>query len=145
MGKIVCKLKEKKAQGLVEMVMLLPVIVLCIGIIITSGQLIFAKMSTQQAAYEGARRAVVTSNYNTAKSLAISKSKEVMKNAIGVDQSSVKVNFGSSPANWKKPNNLTYSVSADVKTLFPVIGTNFKTNKKTTVTGSVVMMIERNQ
>lgn len=138
------KVKGKKGQQLVELIVILPIIILCIGIIITSGQLVFAKMSCQLAAFEGARRAVVISNYNTAKNTAINRSKQIMKTAIGVDQSSVTTSFGASSSNWKKPNTLTYSVSANVKTLFPVIGPNFKFSNTTKVTGSIAMMIERN-
>ncbi len=142
--KIRKKVENKKGQQLVELIVILPIIILCIGIIITSGQLIFAKMACQLAAFEGARRAVVISNYTTAKNTAITRSKELMKTAIGVNQSSIKTNFGASSASWKKPNILTYSVSADVKTLFPVIGPGFKFQDTTTVTGSIALMIERN-
>lgn len=142
--KIRNKVKNKKGQQLVELVVILPVIILCIGFLITSGQLIFAKMTCQLAAAEGARKAVVISNYNTAKNTAISNSKQIMKTAIGVNQNTIKTNFSASSGNWKKPNMLTYSVSADVKTLFPVIGPDFKFQDTTTVTGRITMMIERN-
>ena len=96
--KIRKKVENKKGQQLVELIVILPIIILCIGIIITSGQLIFAKMACQLAAFEGARRAVVISNYTTAKNTAITRSKELMKTAIGVNQSSIKTNFGASSA-----------------------------------------------
>lgn len=136
-------MRDKKGQQLVEMAVILPILILCIGVLITSGQLIFAKMTCQLAAFEGARRAVVISNYTTARNTAIARSKEIMKNAIGVNQSTVSTNFGSSPSAWKKPNNLTYTVSGDVKTLFPVLGPGFKFQETTRVSGSIVMMIER--
>jgi len=142
--KIRRKVANKKGQQLVEMVVILPIIVLCIGIIITAGQLIFAKMACQLAAFEGARRAVVISNYNTAKNTAIAKSKEIMKTAIGVNQNTIKTSFGASANSWKKPNMLTYTVLADVNTLFPVIGPNYTFSGTTTVSGTIVMMIERN-
>lgn len=143
MGKIIRNIKNKKAQQLVEMAIILPVIIMCIGIIITSGQLIFAKMSCQLAAFEGARRAVVISNYNTAKNTAIQRSKDIMKTAIGVNQNSIKTSFGASPGTWKKPNILTYTVEAEVRTLFPVIGSNLKFSPTSKVSGYTAMMIER--
>lgn len=142
MAKYIHRLRNKKGQQLIEMVIVLPVIILCIGIIITAGQIIFAKMTCQLAAYEGARKAVVVENYSSAKSAASAKTNEMMKSAIGV--SNIKTTFGASSGGWKKPNLLTYTVQADVKTLFPVIGPSKKFSSTTTVKGSIVMMIERN-
>lgn len=137
---IINKIKSKKAQQMVEMAVVLPVIILCIGILITCGQLIFGKMTVQMAAYEGARKAVVISNANTAKNTAINASTQVLKNGIAMQN----YNFSFQHGGWSKGNYLTYTVSADVKTLFPVINTSFKANSTTNVKGHIVMMIERN-
>lgn len=139
---IVRKIKKgKKGQQLVEMAFVLPVIILCLGVLITAGQLIFAKMTCQMAAYEGARKAVVVDNYYQAKQVAIQKSAEVLKNGIGLKNPQYV--FNANPGNWKKGNYLDYTVSADVKTLFPVPDTRFKANSTTRVSGHIVMMIER--
>lgn len=125
---------------MVEMALVLPVIILCIGILITAGQLIFAKMTCQMAAYEGARKAVVMSSYNEAKNTAINKSQEVLRNGIGLSN----VSFEFNAPSWTKGNFLTYTVKAKVKTLFPVIGSDFTFKNESEVRGHIVLMIERN-
>lgn len=137
---VINKIKSKKAQQLVEMAVVMPVILICIGVLVTCGQLIFGKMTVQMAAYEGARKAVVLNSETTAKKTAINASSQVLKNGIAMQN----YKFSFQHGGWTKKNNLTYTVSADVKTLFPVINTSFKTNSTTTVKGHIVMMIERN-
>lgn len=133
------KLKSKEGQQMVEMAIVLPVILLCIGILISAGQLFFAKMTCQMAAYEGARQAVVMDNRNSAKQTAINTSKRIMKNGIGVEGDSYSFNASS----WNKGNHLTYTVSTNVKTLFPLISSNLEPYPSTPVKGNIVMMIER--
>jgi len=140
MGIIKKLIKGKKGQQLVESAFVLPTIILCLGVLITSGQLIFAKLTCQLAAYEGARKAVVVDSYSQAKQIAMQKSAEVLKNGIALENAQYSFNAST----WKKGNYLDYTVSADVKTLFPVLGTNFTANSKTRVSGHIVMMIERN-
>lgn len=142
MGFIKKSIKNKKGQQMVEMAVVLPILIICLGVLITAGQLIFAKMTCQMAAYEGARKAVVIDDYYQAKQTAIQKSSEVLKNGIGLED--IQFNFGASPGSWTKGNYLDYSVSANVRTLFPIPDSNFKANSKTRVSGRIVMMIERN-
>jgi Flp pilus assembly protein TadG len=136
------RLKDKKGQSLVEMALILPVLILCLGLIITAGQLLYAKMTLQMAAFEGARGAVVQTNKNTAKTTADKKAKAVTANGIGLQN----VNYSlTAPSSWKRGNEVTYTVTAQVKTLFPLIaidGTNLVKNP--TIKGTAVMMIERN-
>jgi Flp pilus assembly protein TadG len=139
---VIGKLKNKKGQGLVEMALILPILILCLGIIITAGQLLFAKMTVQMAAFEGGRSAVVQTNRSTAKTVANEKAKAVTKNGIGLEN--ITYSFDA-PSSWKKGDTLTYTVTARIKTLFPLIGVDGKLfSNNPTVSGKVVVMVERN-
>lgn len=131
-------LKNKKGQGMLEGAIIMPLIVLCIGMVITAGQLMIGKMTCQIAAYEGCRKAIVQKNYNNAQNIAKSKSSQTLKNGIGLTNHS----YNLSNPSWRKGNLVSYTVKSNVKTLFPVLNTHFKTSTTTPVNGKITMMIE---
>ena len=137
------KIKSKKGQSMVEMALTLPLIIMCIGIIITSGQLFLGKITAQMAAYEGARTAIVIDDRNNAAFESQQRATDIMANAVGVEQETVNYIF-QPHSSWTQGNYLEYSVEADVITLFPIPDSNFNLHSTTTVTGKINMMIERN-
>jgi Flp pilus assembly protein TadG len=125
---------------MVEAAIIVPIIVLLLGCIVTFGQIIFGKQVVQQAAYEGARKAVVNTSAQAGRSIADSTAQAMLRQGLALK------NFRSSFTTngpWKKGNLLTYTVTADAKTLFPIINSKFKPNSQTPVTGKITMMIER--
>lgn len=140
MVKRLLKIKKKKGQQMVEFAVVLPVLVLCIGFIVTMGQYLFAKMTVQLAAYEGARKAVVVSSMSSAKTTAINNSKKILDTGIGLSN----YQYSFSAPSWTKGSQLTYTVTANVKTLFPLIWQGNKFTGQPTVKGTIVMMVERN-
>lgn len=144
MATIIQKLKSKKAQQMVEMALILPVIIMAIGIMITAAQLGFAKNTCQQAAYEGARKAVVMDNVPAARAAANDTAKAILNNGFGIDMATFTPTF-SPQGGWTHGTHLHYSVKVNVKTLFPVLNTNFTASSSTPVTGNFVAMVERNK
>lgn len=131
--------RSQKGQQLVEFALILPVIILCLGVIITAGQLLYGKMVCQMAAYEGARKAVVTPPSADPKSVAIEKAKDIISKN-GISLSFVGVDW--KPDMWKKGNLLDFAVTGSVRTLFPIPDTNFKFHTDVPVKGQIRMMIE---
>lgn len=135
--------KIKKGQALVEMAIVLPVLLICIGIIITAGQIFFARMVVQMATYEGARIAVVQTTETEARRVARDRLHLVMANAIGVDNYNDIGGFSVS-GGWNRGGTLTYSVTAYVRTLFPIPDSTFTFNSRTQIASRIAMRIERN-
>lgn len=132
---------NKKGQAMVEMAVVFGLIVMCIGIIVTTGQIVMNKNACLNAAFEGARVAVVQADKNTARSLAQSKASEILnRNSFGL----VDPQFTFDAGSWTKGNMLTCTVSGKVKVLFPIPGTDYKLHKLVPVQGTITMMIERN-
>lgn len=134
------KMRNKSGQAMVETAAVLPIIVVLLGCIITFGQIMFGKQVVQQAAYEGARKAVVETNFHAGKSVADAIARDM------VNQGFALRNFRSeftTNGSWTKGNMLTYKVTAEAKTLFPIIGSSFTSSRLTPVSGVITMMIER--
>lgn len=127
---------------MVEMAFILPLVVFLVGMLITSAQLFYGKMTAQMAAYTGARAAIVMETKSQAKRIANEEASEILENGIGLVRAQDNFNF--SVGAWEQGSELTYTVTTHVKTLFPVINTEFKANTVTPVTGKIVMAVERN-
>jgi len=127
----------------VEMAIVMPVLLICIGIIITAGQIFFARMVVQMAAYEGARIAVVQETQSGGQSAARTRSNLVMANAIGVESHTDEGGFVVT-GGWNRGGTLTYTVRAYARTLFPIPDTSFTFNSRTELRSRIAMRIERN-
>jgi len=134
-------LKNKKGQQMVEFAVVLPVIVLCMGLLVTFGQLIYARMVVQMAAYDGARRAVVMASPSAGRAEADDRARNTLRNAIGMVDGSKQSRFTHS--GWSRGGMLEYSVSIRVRTLFPLINDEFEIYNEMTISGTSVTMIER--
>ena len=132
------KLKEKKAQDMVEFAIVLPFIMFIFLFILTGGQLIYNKQVAYNMAYQGCRSAVV-SPASDAKALAKRRAELFSKQAIAMDsweiflgtqnigQAEVKTDPSSwsfSPYTWNKKANAycLCAVRIHMTTLFPIKG-----------------------
>ena len=137
--------RSKKGQQFVEMVIVLPVVLFCLAVVITAGQLVYGKIVSQMAAYEGARLAVVMDSPGAAKSSADARASELLENGIALTKN--KTVFKYTGNSWTKGNFLTFEVHGNVRTLMPMIyksdqGT-YEIRRNTPVVGRIVMRIER--
>jgi len=133
--------KSKKGQQMVEFAIVLPIIVFCMGLLVTFGQLIFARMVVQTAAHDGARRAVVMADASSGRREADDRAAVALRNALGMVDGSKASTFNHS--GWSRGNLLTYSVTITVRQLFPIINEDFQLSRDTQITGTSVTMIER--
>jgi len=133
--------ESKKGQQMIEFAVVLPVIVFCMGLLVTFGQLIFARMVVQMAAYDGARSAVVMQSASSGRNAADDRARRALGNAIGMVEGSKQSTF--SHTGWSRGGLLTYSVSIRVRTLFPIINEDFQIGRETLIRGTSVTMVER--
>ncbi|MBL4952121.1 pilus assembly protein [Neobacillus sp. YIM B02564] len=134
--------KSKKAQSLAEFALILPVMVMLIGMIISGGQLMFSKLTMQMAAYEGARVGVTQPDLATAQTQGKTTIKNFVKKLPFIEESEVKADI-SAPNGWVKGEPLDVNITYNMKTLFPVPGTNWdRSGSSATVLGNIQLSIE---
>lgn len=135
------KVFNKKGQQMVEFAVVLPIIILCMGILVTFGQLVYARMVVQAAAFDGARGAVVEPTASAGRNAADERAERTITNVLGKVEGSTRTTF--SHQGWSRGNLLTYTVFVRIAPLFPVINENLQFSREVELRGVSVNMIER--
>lgn len=132
---------SEKGAVLVEYVLTFPFVLLSIALVIMVGQLLTAKIMVENAAFQGARAAVVLADDMDARSDADKISKGITESVMG--QIDGTFDTAMTYNDWKKGEHIDYTVTTEVKPLFPMIGLTGLDKIK--VTGHMVMMIENEE
>lgn len=143
------KVKQKQAQALVEFSLCCPLILLIIGMIITLGQMTYAKQVLQAAAEVGCRVYIdsIFLNDTQARNKAKAQAEEVVNNAgFGLEFVSDEVTAPQSLATASDFKMVGYKVTGKFATLFPIEWndtTLVDSDGYTHLYGQLYMLLER--